>query len=112
MTKRLVCLTVVLAGATAALHAQLAQQRDVRWRPAEARDADASPLAHDRGEPDMACRERAQEAGWNSSMGLPAGSSSTICEPPGPVMTSLRNVSPAARSFPSRNSLARSTSPL
>jgi Domain of unknown function (DUF1330) len=35
-------------------------------------------------------------AGWNNSTGLPDGSSSTTCEPPGPVMTSLRNVMPAA----------------
>jgi hypothetical protein len=29
--------------------------------------------------------------GWNSSMGLPAGSSRMICLPPTPVMMSLRN---------------------
>ena len=34
-------------------------------------------------------------AGWNSSIGFPAGSSSRICWPPGPLTMSLRNVSPA-----------------
>lgn len=34
-------------------------------------------------------------AGWNSSIGLPDGSSNTICEPPGPVTMSLRNRTPA-----------------
>ena len=35
--------------------------------------------------------------GWNSSTGLPEGSSRMICEPPGPVMMSLRNLSPTPR---------------
>ena len=33
-------------------------------------------------------------AGWNSSTTLPEGSSSRICEPPGPVTTSLRKRQP------------------
>ena len=37
-------------------------------------------------------------AGWNSSIGLPAGSSSRICRPPGPLTMSFRNEIPAARS--------------
>jgi hypothetical protein len=37
-------------------------------------------------------------AGWKSSIGLPAGSSSRICRPPGPLTISLRNVRPAERS--------------
>ena len=37
-------------------------------------------------------------AGWKSSIGLPEGSSSRICWPPGPLTMSLRNVRPAARS--------------
>jgi len=40
-----------------------------------------------------------QRRGWNSSTGLPEGSSRMTCEPPGPATTSLvRNDTPAARS--------------
>ena len=35
-------------------------------------------------------------AGWNSSMRFPDGSQARTWEPPGPVTTSLRNVTPAA----------------
>src|SRR5215470_10192742 len=45
--------------------------------------------------------------GWNSSTGLPEGSSRRICDPPGPVTMSLRNWTPAARSR--RTSAARSS---
>src|SRR5438105_6077012 len=37
--------------------------------------------------------------GSNSSIGLPDGSSITICDPPGPLTMSFRNVSPASRSL-------------
>ena len=37
-------------------------------------------------------------AGWNNSTKLPEGSTSRICEPPGPVTMSLRNWTLAARS--------------
>src|SRR5918996_1414165 len=36
-------------------------------------------------------------AGWKSSIGLPEGSSSRICFPPGPVTMSLRKCTPSAR---------------
>jgi hypothetical protein len=36
-------------------------------------------------------------AGWNSSTGLPEGSSSRICDPPGPVTTSFDSVQVAGR---------------
>src|SRR5437867_942645 len=38
------------------------------------------------------------QAGWNSSMRLPAGSLMRIWRPPGPATRSLRNDSPAPRS--------------
>jgi hypothetical protein len=41
---------------------------------------------------------RAAARGWKSSIGLPEGSSRRICEPPGPVTTSLPKRTPAARS--------------
>jgi hypothetical protein len=50
---------------------------------------------------------RQRRAGWKSSIGLPDGSSSRICEPPGPVTMSFRNGTPAARSR--STSLARSS---
>ena len=41
-------------------------------------------------------RDGRQPAGWKSSIRLPEGSSMRICEPPGPVTTSLRNGTPSA----------------
>ena len=93
-----------------ALHTQLAQQRDMRGWPAEADAADPAPLPQYRRQarqcrvfllsglrgPSIGVRHRA--AGWNSSTGLPDGSSNTICCPPGPVTMSLRNSTPASRS--------------
>src|SRR6266540_4158418 len=70
-------------------------------RAAEARATDPAPRSEHVEEPWPArvggCTS-AQDAGWNSSMGLPAGSSSRICDPPGPVTISFRKDSPAARS--------------
>src|ERR1044071_349859 len=48
-------------------------------------------------------------AGWNSSIGLPEGSSSRICWPPGPVTMSLRNLSPPARSRPTSAAMSSTT---
>lgn len=41
--------------------------------------------------------EGQRRAGWNSSTRLPEGSTSKICDPPGPTTMSLRNWRPAAR---------------
>jgi hypothetical protein len=47
---------------------------------------------------DRAAGVRYRCRGTKSSIGLPEGSSSRICDPPGPVMMSLRKRTPAARS--------------
>ena len=55
--------------------------------------------------------DRVQVAGWKSSIGLPDGSSSKICRPPGPLMTSLRKLTPFPRSR-STSALMSSTTKL
>jgi len=51
------------------------------------------PCAGHRGRSGQSC-ERYSRLGWNSSTGLPDGSSTRICEPPGPVTMSLRKWTP------------------
>src|SRR5580692_6965089 len=51
------------------------------------------------GRHDVDSRRASSRRGWNSSTGLPDGSSTMICLPPTPLTISFRNRAPALRSL-------------